>query len=102
MALEATPGGSVRVTITKSLTRATAVKTLERLFMSDKSVAAPIVLRSSNFVDKPKRRGGRIWTKRPNKIHLDLVKGVSATVRATPQHIRDLRSVEEFVEVASV
>jgi hypothetical protein len=101
MALAAIPGGTVRVTITKSITRANAQKTLERLFMSDKVVAGPVALRESNFVDKPKRRGGRIWTKYANKVHLDLVKGASATIKATPQHVRDLRSVEEFVEVAS-
>jgi hypothetical protein len=100
MATAAIPGGQFRVTITKSVTREAARKTLERLFMGDDAVAAPIVARSANFKAQPKRRGGRIWTKRPNKVHLDLVKGVSATVRATPQHARDLNSVAEFVDVA--
>ena len=67
--------------------------------MKDKSVAAPIETRSANFKELPKRRGGCIWNQRPNKVHLDLVKGTSATVKATPQHIQDLKSVEEFVQV---
>jgi hypothetical protein len=94
------PGGTVRVTINKTPTRATALKTLERLFMMDKAVAKPIETRSKNFKAIPKRRGGQIWTKRPNKVHPELVKGKSATIKATPQHLRDLKSVEDFVEVA--
>jgi hypothetical protein len=100
MALAAIPGGKVRVTIKKSLTRAQAVKTLERLFMGDKVASGPIKAREANFKDKPKRRGGRIWTKRANKLHMDLKTGTTATIRATPQHIRDLASVAEFVDVA--
>jgi len=100
MALDIQPGGNVRVTIQKTVTRDAARKTLERLFMKDKAVADPIESRSANFKELPKRRGGCIWTKRPNKVHLDLIKGTSATVKATPQHIRDLQSVAEFVEVS--
>jgi len=100
MALEIKPGGNVRITIQKTITRDAARKTLERLFMKDKTVAEPIESRSANFKELPKRRGGCIWTKRPNKVHLDLVKGVSATVKATPQHIQDLKSVAEFVQIS--
>ena len=100
MAIDVKPGGTVRVTINKNINRAAARKTLERLFMSDKAVADPIAVRSRNFKELPKRRGGVIWTKRPNKVHPALEKGASATIRATPQHIRDLQSVEDFVDVA--
>lgn len=100
MATDIKPGGNVRVTIRKSITRATARKTLERLFMSDKSVAGPIEDRSGNFKELPKRRGGCIWTKRPNKLHPELAKGTVATIKATPQHLRDLGSVADFVDVA--
>ena len=68
-------------TINKTPTRATALKTLERLFMMDKAVAKPIETRSKNFKAIPKRRGGQIWTKRPNKVHPELVKGKSATIK---------------------
>ncbi len=101
MAIEATPGGKFRVTITKSITRDAANKTIERLFMSDPVVAEPILTRAANFKAQPKRRGGRIWTKHANKIHLDLPKGTTATIKATPQHARDLASVADFVEVAN-
>ena len=95
------PGQSVRVTITKNITRAAAKMTLERLFLQDKAVRRPIDIRSRNFKELPKRRGGQIWTKRPNKLHPGLNKGASATIKATPQHLRDLASVEDFVDVKS-
>jgi hypothetical protein len=99
MALELQPGKTVRVTINKHVNRAAAKKTLERLFMKDKSVAAPLERRSRNFKPLPKRRGGTIWTKRVNKIHPELTQGASATITTTPQAIRDLNSVAGFVEV---
>jgi hypothetical protein len=100
MAIEVKTGATVRVTINKTVNRHTARKTLERLFLKDKEVARPIEERSKNFKDLPKRRGGCIWTKRPNKLHLSLTKGTSATIIATPQHLRDLESVSTFVQVA--
>jgi hypothetical protein len=89
------------VTVKKSITRAGAKKTLERLFMKDKAIAKPIADRSANFKELPKRRGGQIWTKRPNKIHPDIKSGTSATILATPQAIKDLNSVADFVDVAA-
>lgn len=99
MALNLKPGGSVRVTVNRPITRAAARKTIERLFMRDKAVRGPIDVRSRNFKELPKRRGGCIWTKRPNKVHPSLEKGAFATVKVTPQSVRDLNSVAEFVEI---
>ena len=99
MAIELKPGQTVRVTISKHINRAAAKKTIERLFMLDKSISKPIARRSRNFKDLPKRRGGVIWTKRPNKVHPSLERGAAATIKATPQLIRDLNSVESFVEI---
>ena len=93
------PGQTVRVTITKLINRAAARKTIERLFLKDRAQRDPLKRRSVNFIPLPKRRGGQIWTKRPNKVHPLLAAGDSATIRATPQHLRDLNSVKEFVEV---
>jgi hypothetical protein len=100
MDIELKPGGEVRVLINKQITRAGARKTLERLFMMDKAFRKPIDVRSANFKDIPKRRGGCVWTKRTNKLHPELVKGAAATIRATPQHLRDLNSVKDFVDVS--
>ena len=99
MAIDLKPGTTVRVTINKNINRESARKTLERLFMKDKSVYGPIEARSANFKELPKRRGGCIWTKRPNKVHPELKQGASAKIKTTPQTIRDLNSVAAFVEV---
>jgi hypothetical protein len=100
MAIDAKPGQTVRVTISKTINRDAARKTIERVFMKDKGVASPLEARSANFKELPKRRGGCIWTKRPNKIHPALKRGDGATVTATAQTIRDLQSVADFVQVA--
>ena len=78
MALDLKPGKTVRVTINKTIKRDAARKTLERLFMRDKAVRGPIDARSKNFKELPKRRGGQIWTKRPNKVHPTLNPGAAA------------------------
>jgi hypothetical protein len=99
MAIDLKPGQTVRVTINKTITRDSARKTLERLFMKDKSISKPIEQRSRNFKELPKRRGGAIWTKRPNKVHPALDRGTAATIKVTPQAAKDLRSVEDFIQV---
>src|SRR5262245_31335772 len=91
---------TVKVTIKKTITRDSARKTIERLFMQDRAFAKPIKNRSANFEPLPKRRGGRIWTKYPNKVHPDLKAGAAAKVKATVAHLADLKSVADFVEVA--
>ena len=102
MAVTAKPGSKFQVTIKKQLTRAAAATTLERLFMADKAVRGPIEARAKNHAPKPKRRGGRIWTKWPNKVHPTLNVGRSATILATTQHAKDLASVADFVDVKTV
>jgi hypothetical protein len=101
MSLEFKPGTAIKLTISKAITRAAAEKTVTRLFMKDKAFAAPIAIRSANFKAQPKRRGGRIWTKWPNKIHPTFPLGATATIRSTPQFLKDLASVQEFVTVAA-
>ena len=71
MATATKPGTSVRVTINKSINRASARKTLERLFMMDKAVHGPMNARSRNFKELPRRRGGCIWTKAPTSFTLN-------------------------------
>ena len=101
MTVTSKPGQTLRVTISKSINRAAARKTIERLFMQDKAHTAPLDARSKNFIELPKRRGGCIWTKRVNKIHPPLNTGDIATIKSTPQTIKDLKSVETFVQVAA-
>jgi hypothetical protein len=101
MAITAKPGQMIRVKITQSISRDSARKTIERLFMKDKAVSRPLDARSANFKPLPKRRGGRIWTKWPSKLHPALAKGDGATIKATPQAIMDLNSVATFVEISA-
>ncbi len=96
---EVTVGQTVRVKISKSINRDAARKTIERLFMKDKSIKSPLDARSANFIPLPKRRGGCIWTKRPNKIHCSLDRGASAVIKTTPQSLKDLASVADFIEI---
>ncbi len=95
-------GQTVKVTINKAVNREAARKTLERLFMTDSAVAGPIEARSRNFAAKPKRRGGRIWTKYPNKVHPEITRGSAATLTITAQVLKDLNSVKDLVEVTAV
>ena len=101
MAIEAKTGAAIRVTISKSINREAARKTIQCLFLKDKAVSSPIAARSRNFIELPKRRGGCIWTKRPNKVHPNLDRGQAATIKATPQVVRDLNGVADFVQVAA-
>ena len=100
MDLQAKPGQSVEVTVTKAVTRAAAEKTLKRLFMADPEFRAPYDARRSNMSHKPKRRGGRIYTKYVRKPQPVIEVGSKANVPATPQHVKDLKSVETFISVA--
>lgn len=93
------PGKTFNVTITRTLTRESARKTLARLFMSDGEFRAPIDARAARHSDRPKRRGGRIYTKYARKVRPQLVKGSTASIKATPQHVKDLQSVASFVDV---
>jgi hypothetical protein len=101
MAFAFKSGTVLNVKVAKAVKREAAVKTLERLFMKDKVVAGPIEDRTSNFIPLPKRRGGCIWTKRPNKVFPEVTVGATATLKATPQVVRDLNSVADFVEVSA-
>ncbi len=65
MPLDLKTGQTVRITVNKRINRASAMKTLERLFMKDKAIYKPLDVRSSNFKELPKRRGGQIWTNAP-------------------------------------
>lgn len=101
MPLDLKTGQTVNVTVSRKINRASALKTLERLFMKDKAVFQPLNVRSKNFKELPKRRGGQIWTKRPNKLHPSLERGAAAKVKITPQAIKDLNSVATFIDVKS-
>ena len=98
-----TPGSQINVKIVKQPTNAAASKTLVRLLAKDPVVSAEhqrqAKIRKTHF--SPKRRGGRLWGGQVVKQHP--VKGrlgESGTVTATNQVLRDLGSVQRFVEVS--
>ncbi len=94
------PGTVLTLKISKAINRESAAKTIERLYMQDNAVRAPIDAREANFLPIAKRRGGRIWTKLPNKTHPLLNVGRTAHVISTPQTLKDLASVSDFVHVS--
>lgn len=102
MALQVTPGQWVKVTV-KSAPKTTAGrKTLLRLFEQDPGVKKERVRVSKTRPWEDSRRGGRIWINKPPRI--DLVKverGASYKVFASLPVIRDLQSVEKYVEVSA-
>lgn len=101
MALDITPAvdSNLKVTVSTLIKRESARKTITRLFMSDSEFRKPLDLRSRGFKDKPKRRGGRIYTKYARKLQPVLTVGSTATIPATAQFVKDVKSVEQYVTV---
>lgn len=96
------PGSQINVTIVKQPTNVAATKTLARILSKDADAKAEVErqrkVRKTGY--SPKRRGGRLYGGHVVKQHaVDGKVGESGTVTATMDVIRDLRSVERFVEV---
>lgn len=101
--LDIAPGTKVTVKITKRPTSAAAAKTLQRLLAKD-----PVVQKEDRRQTKVRKvgfrtqqRGGRDWEVRV--VRQELVKAVpgeQGTITATADILRDLKSVERFVEVS--
>ena len=96
------PGSRVNVKIVSQPTNAAAVKTLQRVLNKDEVARQENVrqekVRKAGF--RTKQRGGRPWEVRLVKQHA--VKGrigESGTVTATVDVLRDLGSVQRFIEV---
>jgi len=107
MALDSVnPGDTIIVKVIKPVTSTAASKTLVRLFAKDESVRAELDRRAKarrkGFA--PTRRGGRLYGGHVRIGHAPIKgeQGESGKVRATVDVLRDLRSVERFVEVESV
>jgi hypothetical protein len=95
-------GQTVHVTITREPTNASARKTLTRLLSKDPAVAKEEQRRKQvREANKRKRiRAGRPWIVRPvKKPALAGRQGESGTLRASYDVLKDLKSVERFVEV---
>lgn len=98
------PGKPVTMTITSVPTNAAATKTLVRLLCKDPVTAKRNATIKKNRWADPKfsSRGGRwrVWESRHPKVHVVAGQpGESATFTAGVQELRDLASVQRFVEV---
>ncbi|MEM8782913.1 MAG: hypothetical protein AAGE65_08650 [Planctomycetota bacterium] len=98
------PGKSVTFTVTAAPTNAAATKTLVRLLSKDPAAAKRNARIKKNRLSNPtfSPRGGRwrVWEHRqPKKFVVHGKPGESATIVAGVQELRDLASVERFVDV---
>lgn len=97
-----TTGQKVHVKIARQPTNAAARKTLSRLLAKDPDVAAE-ERRRKEVRDANKRhriRAGRPWIVRPpRKPSVQGNAGEAGTITASYDVIKDLKSVEKFIEV---
>ncbi|MEM6333151.1 MAG: hypothetical protein AAF078_09755 [Planctomycetota bacterium] len=97
------PGQTITVTVTKPVTREAASKTLARLLAKDETHKAELDRRAKvrRKGYDPQPRGGRLYGGHVKITHAPVKgqQGETGTIRATPDVIRDLKSVERFVEV---
>lgn len=103
--LDIQPGQKVHVKIVKQPTALAAGKTLRRLLNKDAEVKSDLKrltrARARNYT--PRMRGGRLYGGQRPKIHPVTGKlGEEGTIIATADVIRDLGSVERFIEVKAV
>jgi len=97
------PGSKINIKIVKQPTNAAASKTLVRVLAKDPVVYAEhdrqLKVRKANF--SPIRRGGRLWGGQVVKQHPIKGKlGEAGTIVATLSVLRDLNSVQRFIEVS--
>ena len=97
------PGSKVNVKIVKQPTNAAAVRTLMRVLAKDPVVYAEhdrqAKIRRKNF--SPSRRAGRLWGGQVVKQHpIKGRVGEAGTILATTSVLRDLNSVQRFIEVS--
>ena len=96
------PGTKVTIKVVKHPRNTAAAKTLERVLSKDQRIKAENKrlrkVRDRNT--ESRQRGGRQWAVRLVKQHPVRGRvGESGTVVATTDVLRDLRSVERFIEV---
>ena len=98
------PGSQISVKVTKRPTNASATKTIVRVLSKDEGVAAQnkklAKIRREQY--SPRMRGGRLYSGRQVKLRrIKGEMGEAGTVIATVDVLRDLKSVEKFVELSS-
>ena len=99
---EITPGTRIQVRVVKTPTNASAATTLRRVLGRDlahrREAERLKRVRAKNL--RYQQRGGRQWAVRvPKQEPVEAEPGASANIPGTLQMLRDLKSVERFVEV---
>ncbi|MBN1345948.1 MAG: hypothetical protein JXQ73_24875 [Phycisphaerae bacterium] len=95
------PGSKIKVTVTKELRSEAAAKTLARLFLKDPKIAK--TRRKDPKPIDPRTRAGRLWNVRPRgSAAARPNKGESCEITCTLDVVRDLGSVENYVEITKV
>jgi len=100
--LKIPPGTTVTITVKKTPNCEAAAKTLSRLFAKDPANRKPRLLRKKLLAAAVTghRRGGRIWYGHAKAPRLfQPVSGDRCSLRATCDVIRDLGSVQRFVDI---
>jgi hypothetical protein len=97
-------GSSITVKVVKTPRRVAAAKTLVRLLSKDEAMirenARLRALRKKHAL--PTKRGGRTWMVLvPKQRPVRGQAGESGTITATVDVLKDLRSVQRFIEVAA-
>jgi hypothetical protein len=103
MAAEIKPGQWLTVTV-KSQPRAIASrKTMVRLFEQDPVVKKERARQKKTRPHHDQRRGGRIWIDKPGMLKVvEISPGASYKVFGSVQTMRDLKSIEKYVELKPV
>lgn len=98
---EIEPGNKVKVTVTREPRSEAASKTLARLFLKDPRVAK--TRRRGPKPVSPRIRAGRVWQGRPQgTVAARPHKGDSCELVCTLDVVRDLGSVEPYVDIATI
>ena len=104
-ATELEPTGTYTFTITKAPRRTAQTKTIKRLMEMQPHVQkglTALAARRARTDNDPRRRAGRIWVHRKRRTNLvKVAPGETFTLRLTPHVLPDVKSVMQFLDVAS-
>lgn len=97
---EVKPGQWVNVKVVSRPRAAARVKTLMRLFDKDKGIQKLVERQLRSRPSSEHRRGGRMWQDHPTRLPvIEIKKGASCRIFASPDVLKDLKSVGANVEV---
>lgn len=100
MALQVKPGQWVEVKVTSVPRTAAGKKTMTRLFEQDPEIKKERARHARSRLTIQARRGGRLWNNIPSRLStVSTERGQSYRVFASVSALRDLASVEKYIEV---